>query len=306
MNIGASLKVARNAVTSKAGRSLLVTRKHSPAILFGAGVIGVVATTVLASKATLKLGDVLDEKEAKEGMLSDEFQIKRLDNAALSPKEHDKELAKLKVEFIKDVAQLYAPAVVLGVMSIGALTGSHVILTRRNAALAATVATLDQALKDYRKRVVDKFGVETDREMMFGVLEDQEINPETGKVETVRRHAGTSMYARKFELGCSPWDPNDNYNIVFLKAQQQYANDILQMRGHLFLNEVYDSLGIERSQEGQIVGWVKGNADNYVSFGPFDSFDKRERDFVRDRDGGILLDFNVDGPVLELIGNRSK
>ena len=88
---------------------------------------------------------------------------------------------------------------------------------------------------------------------------------------------------------------------MYLKAQQNSFNDLLRARGHVFLNEVYDGLGLERSQAGAVVGWVLGDGDNYVDFGIFDGDKPRARDFVNGLEASILLDFNVDGVIYDLI-----
>ena len=94
-------------------------------------------------------------------------------------------------------------------------------------------------------------------------------------------------------------------NLVFLKQQQNWANELLKTRGHLFLNEVYDMLGIERSKAGQVVGWVydetNPDCDNYVDFGIYDIYNERKRAFVNGWERSILLDFNVDGDIYSLL-----
>ena len=111
-----------------------------------------------------------------------------------------------------------------------------------------------------------------------------------------------SNYARFFDSGCANWDKDPEVNLLFLKQQEAFANSLLVARGHLFLNDVYDLLGIPRSAEGQIVGWVynKDNpiGDNFVDFGIYDD---RNANFVNVHEKSILLDFNVDGSILEYI-----
>jgi hypothetical protein len=87
---------------------------------------------------------------------------------------------------------------------------------------------------------------------------------------------------------------------VFLRANQQYFNNLLIVRGHVFLNEVYDQLGLPHTTAGQIVGWrytPDNEGDNYNDFGILRD-DETVRDFINGRNGSILLDFNVDGPIL--------
>jgi hypothetical protein len=91
--------------------------------------------------------------------------------------------------------------------------------------------------------------------------------------------------------------------------QQNFANDRLRAKGHLLLNDVYDSLGLPRTAAGCVVGWVKGGngqttaGDGYVDFGLFDPETQEIRDFFRGDNGALWLDFNVDGEVYKLIGD---
>ena len=92
---------------------------------------------------------------------------------------------------------------------------------------------------------------------------------------------------------------------MYLRRQQDYANELLKAKGHLYLNEVYDILGLPRSKAGQIVGWVYDEknpiGDNYVDFGIYEQNRAKNRDFVNGYEKTILLDFNVDGNILDLM-----
>lgn len=109
-----------------------------------------------------------------------------------------------------------------------------------------------------------------------------------------------SQYSKIFDKSCTGWSPVSECNVVFLKLQQQYANDLLRARGHLFLNEVYDLLGMSRTKTGAVVGWIydKTNpiGDNFVDF-RLDEF--LNKDFLDGKDDAILIDFNVDGYILD-------
>ncbi|MDB5716127.1 MAG: hypothetical protein JWO15_3524 [Sphingomonadales bacterium] len=309
MNIGNTLKTAKNVVTSKAGRQLLKTQKHSPTLLFGAGVIGVVATTVMASKATLKLEDILTVNERK----NDEAKLLLSQTRSdYTTKDYTKDCAYLRVRLIKDLGRLYGPAFAVGVLSIGALGGSHVILTKRNAGIMAAYTALDKTYTEYIERVKEHVGEDKERELRFG-SETREIAVDTDKgtkVETVTTadltKAGASIYAKIFSEDTSrSWSPQPEYNLVFLKASQNWSNDMLQARGHVFLNDVYDNLGLERTPAGAQTGWVLNNkkgGDNFISFGVFDGENMEGfHDFFTGREGALLLDFNVDGVIWDLI-----
>ena len=289
-------EVMSRAVASKG----LLLQKTSPHLLFGAGVVGVVGSTVLACRATLKMSDVLEEAQ---GNL---HTAKELDHPDYSEKDRKRDISLIYFQSGVQVFKLYLPAIVVGGVSIAALTQSHRILSSRNAALTAAYTALDKGFSQYRARVVDKYGEEEDRNLRYGTREEQITDPETGKKKTVTRVATDdepSVYARFFDPYSTSWSKEPEYNLIFLRCQQNYANDLLRARGHVFLNEVYDMLGIARSKAGAVVGWVlskNGETDNYINFGIFDG-DDRARDFVNGREGAILLDFNVDGVIYDKI-----
>ena len=109
---------------------------------------------------------------------------------------------------------------------------------------------------------------------------------------------GTSPYGFKFDENSISWDRSREWNICFLELTQDYFNDLLKHRGHLFLNEVYDRLGIPRRAIGQLVGWVydenNPNGDNFVDL---DIFNERNNN----DENVFILDPNVDGYILDKI-----
>jgi hypothetical protein len=298
------MNLVPEAIGRMIARQSLATQAHAPTILFGAGVVGVVGSTVLACRATLKLEDVLEQAQRDLNI------AKRLEDDDYSEKDRQKDISLIYVQNAVKVARLYAPAVILGTASIAALTRSHNMLSQRNAALTAAYAALEKGFSDYRKRVVEKYGEEEDREFRYGTEIVEIVDPETKKKTTIKRVGpeGASIYARFFDQFSPSWSKEPEYNLIFLKCQQNYANDLLRSRGHVFLNEVYDMLGIERSQAGAVIGWIlsrHGDTDNYVNFGIFDDNDAAI-DFVNGREGSILLDFNVDGVIFDKIDRNRE
>lgn len=305
MSIGNKLSVVKSAATSKAGLTLLKGRKNSPAILFAAGVVGFGVTVVLASKATLKLEPLLEENERKQNAVHDLHEINKLTDIKKADKEYKKDSAALKLHFVKDVAVLYAPAIGVGILSVGALTGSHVILNRRYTSVVAAYATLDRSFKEYRGRVTELYGSEVDKKLVNGVTTREVVSEDGSEVKTAYESQGRSPYAVLFAKDTTyEWSPTPDYNLHFLRAQQQIANDNLNSRGYVFLNDVYKSLGLPLIPAGQAVGWFKDNpkseGNNYVDFGIFDQPD-RFNDFMRGKEGALWLDFNVDGVIYDLI-----
>ena len=273
-------------VTQFIGRNILVAKKQSPHVFFGVGVIGVVGAAVLACRATLKLSDALDEVQE--------------DISALNEPDSDGEALYVYLKSGAKIAKLYTPAIIVGGASIALLTGSHVQLSRRNAALTAAYVALKEMFDDYRERVRSEYGEEKEQDLFHGVehltITDSDGNSKEVKVVNPSKY---SIYARFFDESNVNWQKDPEFNRFYIQAQQSYANDLLRTRGHIFLNEVYDMLGFERSRAGQVVGWVLNDeGDNYVSFGLFEINNSR---FVNGIERSILLDFNVDGIIYEKI-----
>ena len=111
-----------------------------------------------------------------------------------------------------------------------------------------------------------------------------------------------SVYARFFDEYSPQWTAYPEQNLVFLKHTESMMNDMLLAKKHVFLNEVYDALGIERTSAGAVVGWVlNGDGDNFISFGMYDFDSERGRAFINGNEHSILLDFNVDGVIFDKI-----
>lgn len=282
-------------------RKALVAQKNAPQVLFVGGVVGMVGSTVLACRSTLKLESVLNEAQSNLEV------AKTMEHPDYSEQDRQKDTAIIYARAGVSVAKLYAPSVVLGVASITMLTKSHNLLQDRNAALTAAYVALDNGFREYRARVVEKYGVEEDERFRYDT-EVVEVSGGKNKSTKTKEHVGpdaATIYARFFDQLSQNWSREPEYNAIFLRNQQNYANDLLNARGHVFLNEVYDMLGIPHSEAGAVVGWLRSDrtdGDGYIDFGVFrpDGSD-RIRDFVNGREGAVLLDFNVDGLIYNKI-----
>lgn len=300
-----NLESLKTVASSKMARQLLVAQKHSPKALFVAGVVGVVGATVLACRATLKVGEILDGHEKL---------LRDLENVAPDRQQDlNKDLNQLKIKTAATIAYKYLPAVALGVVSIAALTGSHVVLSKRNTGLMAAYAGLDKAYKQYRQNVVEKYGTEEDRKFVAGArnvhveekLSDGKTKIEVKSVGDDKRAA--SPFAVLFDEQSHMFSkaPGMNANTIIL--QQEWANTKLRARGHLFLNEVHDMLGLPRTKAGAMCGWVwrrdseEKTGDNFVDFGVYHGDLERAEAFVDGTEDRVWLDFNVDGVILDLI-----
>ena len=300
-------------LTRSLSRSGLKLKKHSPEILLVAGIVGAVTSAVMACKATLKANDIVEESRTQIDTI---HEVSENPEMAEKYSEEDKKkdltivYTQTAVKFIK----LYGPSVLLGVASLGCMVGSNRILNKRNVALAAAYATVDKGFKEYRGRVIERFGKELDKELRYNIKaqEFEKITVDDNGNETVTTETVDvadpnhySPYAIIFDDGNTGWDKDPELTKFFLIQQQNYANDLLKSRGHLFLNEVYDMLGAKRTKAGAQVGWVydekNATGDNFVDFGIFDINNPKARDFVNGYERVIILDFNVDGVILDLI-----
>lgn len=300
-----------NKVTGTFHRVAFSLKKHSPEILVVAGVIGTVASAVIACKATTKVSTILEDTKEQLDTIHNVSDDRAAEYTAEDAK---KATAIVYIQTGVKFAKLYAPAVALGTLSIASILTSNDILRKRNVALAAAYTAVDTGFKEYRNRVVERFGEEIDRELRYNikakkfeeiVLDENGEEKKTEKTVSIADPNIYSDYARVFDESNEHWEKDSEYNLMFLRAQQQYANDLLRAKGHLFLNEVYDMLGFQRSKAGQIVGWIydpkkNKSGDNFVDFGIYEVSRAAVCDFVNGYERSIILDFNVDGNILEL------
>lgn len=292
-----------NGVTSKAVMKL---KKHSPEILVVAGIAGTVVSAVLACKATTKVAEILDETKGTLDTIHEGMETGAINGQEYTNEDGKKDTVVVYAQTGMKLAKLYGPAIILGTLSITSILASNNILRKRNVALGAAYAAIDKSFKEYRGRVIERFGEQVDTELKYGIkakkFEEIEVDPETGKEKKVKKTVMVadpnlqSDYAVYFDSKSRNYETNPDYNRMFLKAQQAFANDKLQTRGHLFLNEVLDDLDLPRTPAGQIVGWTKDGPDGYVNFRIVEV--ERETEDGR-HEPALLLDLNVEGNIWE-------
>ena len=303
-------------IINKATRLLSSTqyqvKKHSPEILMVTGIAGTIVGTVLACKATTKVSEIIEEKNKN---VEDVHTCLEEKPNEYTEEDSKKDLTIIYAQTGVKLFKLYAPAIGVMALSFASIIAGHKVLKKRNIAIAAAYAAIDKGFKQYRKNVIEEFGEGVDQQMRFG-LKSKEIKKKDKDGKTVKETEyyidpdanpldNISEYARFFDAASSNFAKDPEYNMMFLRRQQDYANEMLKSRGHLFLNEVYDLLDIPRSKAGQVVGWVydkNGNTkgDNYVDFGLYRN-DQGTRRFVNGLEYNILLDFNVDGVIYDII-----
>lgn len=293
-------------VNGVASKTVMKLKKHSPEILVVAGIAGTVVSAVLACKATTKVAEILDETKGTLDTIHEGMETGAINGQEYTTEDGKKDTVVVYAQTGMKLAKLYGPAIILGTLSITSILASNNILRKRNVALGAAYAAIDKSFKEYRGRVIERFGEQVDTELKYGIkakkFEEIEVDPETGKEKKVKKTVMVadpnlqSDYAVYFDSKSRNYETNPDYNRMFLKAQQAFANDKLQTRGHLFLNEVLDDLDLPRIPAGQIVGWTKDGPDGYVNF----RIVEVERETEDGRHGpALLLDFNVEGNIWE-------
>lgn len=284
-------------VTKTFGTSLLQIRKFSPEILTAVGVVGVVVAGVMASRATLKLEDVIDESQLR-------LKVTRQRDSVSDYYENS--LSKAYLKNTMSLVKLYAPAVTLGAASIICIVSANGIMRKRNIALAVAYKGLEQAYSNYRERVVDEYGEEVDRKLYLGLCEEDVTDPETGK--TIKKQIldpkkSGNPYVFEFTPQNPNWSNHGENNLFFLHCHQTVFNNILRGRGHVFLNEVLEALGFDHTPAGAVTGWLlRGNGDGAVDFHIDEGDYQRRTDDGSGRlEGYVLLNFNVDGTIYDKI-----
>ena len=287
-------------------------KKHSPEILIVAGIVGTVASAVMACKATTKVSTLLENTKKN---IDDVHACLEDPNVDYTEEDSKKDLTIIYTQTGWEFVKLYGPAIALGALSLTGIVASNNILRKRNIALAAAYATVDRGFKEYRNRVIDRFGRELDRELRYNIKAKEietTTTDENGNEKTVKETVETacidknSDFARFFDESCFGWSKDAEHNLFFLKQQQAHANDLLQKQGYLYLNDVYKMLGMEQTKAGQAVGWIYNEqhpvGDNFVDFGLYDDErNPRVRAFINGHERNVLLDFNVDGNIWELM-----
>lgn len=312
-------KIDMSKLTRAFGKTGLKIKKHSPEILVVGGIIGTVASTVMACKATTKVNDILEETKTQVNQVHDVLSDESIPEEKYSVEDSKKDLAIIYTQSAVKFAKLYGPSVLLGVTSITCILAGHNILRKRNVALAAAYATVDKGFKEYRGRVVERFGKELDRELRYNIKAkevEETVTDEEGNETVVKQTVKVadpnvySDYARCFDEACSGWTKDPEFNLMFLRRQQDHANEILRSKGYLVLNDVYEMLDIPVTKAGQVVGWVydenNEDGDSFVDFGIYRIDSEPARRFVNGDERNIWLDFNVQGNILDLIEKYRK
>lgn len=292
------MKLVPKAVTRLGYRSLLKLNASSPTILVVSGVVGLGATAVLAARATRKIDPILDKHK----------QVRAEIGYIGKNREQQKDLVTLYAATGFELAKLYGPAIFVGSASAIAVLGGHNILRQRQIATLAAYSGLFEQFQAYRGRVARTLGEDVERGLYEGAHGEYVEDP---------NHPGEYKMLPKFDPKLNPdhylrpwfdernpnWKTNPQANFLFLKGVQQHMNNKLQLQGHLFLNEVFDALAMDRQPEGAVAGWIwdTREGDNYVDLGFMSGLDPDTVAFREGRANTVRLNFNIDGTIWDKI-----
>ena len=303
-----------NKVVKTANKTIFKAKKKSPEILIITGIVGVITSTVMACKVTPKATEALKETREELSDIHEDMKKFPENQERNFTKEITMTYARAGVKLVK----IYAPAAALGALSIASILTSNNILKLRNTSLVAALATANDQFDKYRKHVVDAYGEEVDDDFFHNIHTEtieRTIIDENGKETKIKEKVKVAGEQRGYnfifdEKSSTAWQKMSDYNQSFLRAQENYADNLLKARGYLFLNEVLDSLGMKPTKEGQTIGWIcdedNPTGANYVDFGIHDVYREGVSDFLSGKEKSILLSFNVDGYILDQLESHIR
>ena len=202
-------------------RASLYVRRNAPTILTCVGGIGVVATSVMAVKATPKALQLLEEAKAEKG----------------------DDLTKLEVVAVAGPA--YIPAMVTGAATIACIFGANVLNRSQQASLASAYALIDNSYKEYKKKVEELYGKEADAQVKQEIAKDKykksDVKDEDDKLLFYDEFSGRFFNATMEDV---------------LRAEYHVNREIDNL-GWATLNEFYLKAGLEPIEGGFDVGWTE-------------------------------------------------
>ncbi len=300
-----------NVIKNVGCRMYLKLRKISPELALAGGIVCGVGAIVAGCVASRKVNDIVEETNNQLNDIQASYENATHQNSNRLVNNIKKESFIVYRNAAWKFAKLYAPTVGLTMASIGLILTSHGILNKRYVGLSAAYSALDGAFKDYRKRVANVLGEDAEKILNNGgkveknikvIDEDDNVATKTGSNIVIQNHKN-SPYEFDFNRFTAKgvWEPSADYIELRLRNTQNYFNELLNARGHVFLNEILDELGMNRTPAGAVCGWVKGAGDDYIDFGYQESF---KRDYNTDSDlcvKNVHLNFNCDGSIWDMI-----
>lgn len=297
--------------------ALLWGKQHAPELLMGGGLLCFGGSIVLTAVRTPKALEVLDQAKTDLNVIESTAIITGTPGMETTEKSKEHDKRQVKAHAAMQLAKVYAPTVITATVGTFCILYAHGIMRKRYAALMAAYTTLEEAYSVYRNRIIDMYGEDVDYYARTGIkrdaIEEQVVDPETGKVKEVKHHDALpdqpSMYAKYFDDHSRQYKRDMAANVQFLRGEEKWFNHQLGDKGYVFLNDVYKALDIPEEPYGQVVGWIADPdvpMQTKLSFGITQGVRAAHRTDGHVSDMAILLDFNVDGPIWELLNNYDQ
>jgi hypothetical protein len=301
-----------NSITRIAGKGLLIAKKYSPEILLVVGLGSGITAGVMAVKASKNSDEIKEDHMDRIENIHEMIEDDANGNIVYSKSQQRKDIFEAYMTTGVKYCKLYGPSITMAGISIASILASHGLMQKRYFGMATAFAALSNEYKEYQKRVIADVGEDKHLFYKYGFQEKEEISStvdENGVTNITSKQVYSvdpnqwSIYAKFFDESNPNWVNDASMNRAFIQMIQNQCNDKLRAQGYLFLNDVYQALGMERTVIGQCVGWFYDAknpiGDNYVDFGIFNT-NQKNRDFVNGFEKSILLDFNVDGNILDM------
>ena len=224
--------------------------KHSPEILKGFGITGMIASTILAVKATPKAMAAVQQ-------FREENYTEEPDNKTIV------------IDTVKVAWRYYIPSAALTTVSTACIIAADSVHLRRNAALATAYKLSETAVTEYQDKLAKIVGEEKARKIKEEIAADKVSDKPVSKSEVIMTGNGKSLC---FDAISSRYFESD---IECVKQAVNKLNYRLIQEHWITLNEMYDELGLRGTSIGDDLGWDvdKGLID--ITFGTGISDDGR-------------------------------
>lgn len=210
--------------------SKLFLKRNASTILTCVGGIGIVATAVVAVKATPKALRLIEEAKEEKG----------------------EELTKLEVANV--AGPVYIPAVLIGAATIAAIFGANVLNKRQQAVLMSAYALVDSSYKDYKKKVEELYGEDADRAVRNSIAEDKYAEEDDEiKIDDDGKRLFFDVLSNRYFRSTMEDVLRAEYNL----------NRQLMVAGGAYLNEFYNFLDIPEITAGKELGWSPGILESH-------------------------------------------
>ena len=319
------LDTIKKTVGPRVGRALLTGKSYSPELYLAGGIVMGIGSAIMLAKAHKRSEEILDPTiemitDAKDYVTVENSKaVTETGHETISRAEAQSIMKPMYGALVLDAVKLYGPGVLMGVGSIALIMASHGVLRNRNRALISTVALIERGFSTYRKRVVGEFGKETDERLYFGAdsrdvvtieeTEDGKTRKRKSKRNYIPENPAPMLYGRTFDNRIPRWRSDRKRNETWLWMMQSMMNDKLELYGVVFLNDVYEQLGFRKTAVGAVTGWLKpdrdepsdavvNQGDGKITFGLDNAIN------LNQGDNRWMLDFNVQGNILDGVGNE--